>query len=56
MHDEIPTEVHESELMRVPPIVKAIMEEVYPAEYLPLTVGMEWSEKSLADKRKGFPV
>ncbi len=56
VHDELPCEIHESELATVPRLVKEIMEGVYPHKYLPLTAGMEWSDKSLADKRKGFPV
>ena len=56
IHDENPIEVHESELAEVPRRVKEFMEGVYPHKYLPLTVGMEWSGKSLADKVKGFPV
>jgi DNA polymerase I-like protein with 3'-5' exonuclease and polymerase domains len=55
VHDELPIEIHESELHEVPARVKAIMEGVYMAQYIPLTCGMEWSEKSLADKVKGFP-
>lgn len=55
VHDELPTEVHESEIMTVPRQVKHIMESAFTSKYLPLTCGMEWSEKSLADKRKGFP-
>jgi len=35
--------------------VKELMEEAYPYQYLPLTVGMDWSDKSLADKKEGFP-
>jgi DNA polymerase I-like protein with 3'-5' exonuclease and polymerase domains len=56
VHDELPIECHESELATVPRQVKDIMESVYPSKYLPLTAGMEYSTKSLADKIKGFPV
>jgi DNA polymerase-1 len=56
VHDELPCEVHESELTTVPLIVKTIMESVFPHQYLPLTCGMEHSFKSLGDKVKGFPV
>ncbi len=56
VHDELPIEVHESELAEVPKRVKEIMESIYPSKYLPLTAGMEWSNKSLADKVKGFPL
>lgn len=55
IHDELPIEVHESEVEKIPRLVKEIMESVYPHQYLPLTVGMEYSTKSLADKVKGFP-
>lgn len=56
IHDENPIEVHESELATVPRRAKEFMESVYPSTYLPLTVGMEWSARSLGDKIKGFPV
>lgn len=55
IHDELPLEVHESELGEVPRQVERLMVGVYPHKYIPLTVGMEWSDKSLADKQKGFP-
>lgn len=56
VHDELPIEVHESELATVPYKVKALMEEAFTSKYLPLTVGMSWSDKSLGDKKDGFPV
>ena len=56
IHDELPCEVHESEIDEVPKKVKEIMENIYPYKYLPLTCGLEWSDKSLGDKKKGFPV
>jgi len=49
IHDEIVIECHEDECDLMPQ-VKSIMEEVYPYKYLPLTCGIEWSDKSLADK------
>ena len=55
IHDELPIEVHESEIAEVPRVVKEIMESVYKAKYLDLTTGMEYSSKSLGDKIKGFP-
>lgn len=55
IHDENPIEVHESEIEFLPKAVKEFMEQVYPHKYLPLTCGMEWSHKSLGDKKKGFP-
>ena len=56
VHDELPTYVHESEVLTVPRIMSEVMETVYPFTYVPLTVSMKWSDKSLADTRKGFPV
>lgn len=55
VHDELPIEVHESEVVDIPQKVKELMEGVFTSEYLPLTCGMEWSAKSLGDKVKGFP-
>lgn len=55
VHDELPIEIHESEISTIPPLVKQIMENAFKSEYVPLTVGMEWSARSLADKVKGFP-
>lgn len=56
IHDEIPCEIHESEIKYVPHEIKRIMESVYPFKHIPLTAGMEWSNKSLGDKVKGFPI
>jgi len=56
IHDEIPIECHESEVAEVPRRVVELMESIYPHEYLPITASMEWSDKSLADKTKGYPV
>lgn len=56
IHDEPPCEIHESEAHWLPKRVKEVMESIYPAAFLPLTVGMEYSRKSLGDKVKGFPV
>lgn len=55
VHDELVIEVHESEAAEVPRRVKEIMESVFVSQYLPLTCGMEYSYKSMADKVKGFP-
>lgn len=55
VHDELPCEIHESEIATAPRLVQSIMENVYPHWHIPLTVGMEWSDKSLADKKEGFP-
>ncbi len=56
IHDELPIEVHESEIATVPREVHGLMESVFESKYLPITAGMEWSSKSLGDKVKGFPV
>lgn len=56
VHDELPIEIHENEVNSVPHLVKEIMETAFTSKYVPLTTGMEWSDKSLGDKRKGFPV
>lgn len=55
VHDELPMEIHESEIDTVPRKVKEIMESVYKSQYIPLTTGMEFSLKSLGDKIKGYP-
>lgn len=54
IHDELPCEIHESELFLIPKI-KEIMEQVYKYNFLPLTCGIEFSHKSLGDKTKGMP-
>lgn len=56
VHDELPTEVHESEIATVPRMMNQIMQDAFPSKFLPLTAGMEWSAKNLADKTKGYPV
>jgi DNA polymerase-1 len=55
IHDEDILEVHYSDIDTVPQRTIEIMEAAYPYNYLPLTASAEWSEISLADKRKGFP-
>jgi DNA polymerase I-like protein with 3'-5' exonuclease and polymerase domains len=55
IHDEGIFEVHYSEVDRIPQRIIELMESIYPYDYLPLTASAEWSEISLADKRKGFP-
>lgn len=54
IHDEVVIETHESEAYVLPEI-KKIMEEAYPHRHLPLTVGVEHSFTSLADKVEGYP-
>lgn len=49
VHDELGLEVHESE-SGIEQEVKAIMEKAYPSKHLPLTVGVEYSRESWADK------
>jgi len=56
IHDELPTEIHESELKTAPYLIKDLMDSAYRSRYIPLTNRMEWSDKSLGDKKKGFPV
>ncbi len=56
VHDELPIEIHESELIGLPQKVHEIMESTFISKYVPLTVGMAWSSKSLGDKIKGYPV
>lgn len=51
VHDEIVLEVHKNEQDLVPE-VRAIMEGVYPYRFLPLTVGVDWSGKSFADREE----
>lgn len=55
IHDELVLEVHKDELWLVPE-VRRIMESVYPYRFLPLTVGVEHSWTSLADKVEGLPL
>lgn len=55
VHDELPIIVHESEVATVPREIVRIMETTWESKYVPLTVGVEWSDKSLADGVKGFP-
>lgn len=55
IHDEDIFEMHYSDIERIPQRIMELMESIYPYDYLPLTASAEWSEISLADKRKGFP-
>lgn len=56
IHDELPMEIAEEDLATLPREVVHMMEHTYPHKYLPLTASPEWSDKSLADKKKGYPV
>lgn len=51
VHDELVLEVPKGEEFVVSEVRK-IMEGAYPASLLPLTVGVEWSPRSLADKEE----
>ena len=51
VHDEIILEMHYDEAEYLYDI-KKLMEETYPHQRLPLTCGIEWSNKSLADKQE----
>lgn len=55
IHDELVLECHESEVEEVPKVVQEIMATAFTSKFIPLTVDMEWSATSLADKVKGFP-
>lgn len=50
IHDELVLEVREDQATQAARAAKAVMEGVYPARFLPLTVGVDWSPRSLADK------
>lgn len=54
VHDDILTEIHESEFELIPKI-KDIMETSYPHKNLPMSVTIEHSKRSLADMVKGLP-
>lgn len=54
IHDELVLEGPPEEASRVVPLVKDIMEKVYPHRFLPLTCSVEHSFLSLADKTKGI--
>lgn len=54
IHDELLCEIHESETALIPEI-KHIMEISYPHKHLPLTVSVEHSRVSFADRIKGPP-
>jgi DNA polymerase-1 len=49
IHDELVFEIANDSRGSLPDEIKDIMEGVFPSQYLPLTVGMSWSDKSLGD-------
>ncbi len=51
IHDELVFDVAHGEESLIPE-VKKVMETIYPYKNLPLTVGVDFSEKSLADKQE----
>ena len=55
IHDELVIELHRDEC-HLAPRISEIMESIYSCRHLPLTVSVEWSDKSLADKIEGYPV
>lgn len=54
IHDEVVFEIHQDEIFICEKVIK-IMEETYPARYLPMKVDAEYSFTSLADKVEGIP-
>lgn len=54
IHDELVLEGPPEEAATVIPAVKEIMEKAYPAKHVPLTCGVDYSFKSLADKQEGI--
>lgn len=56
VHDELLIEVHAEEAATVPRAIQDIMQTIYPHKFLPLLTSAEWSDKSMADAKKGYPV
>jgi len=54
IHDELVIETHEGD-SRLLAEIKGLMEEAYLHRHIPLTVGVDHSFKSLADKTEGYP-
>ena len=52
VHDELVISCPMQDAIKVSKRIKEIMESVYPYRKLPLTVSCDWSDRSLADKRK----
>lgn len=52
IHDEVVYEVRSDQAADFVPWVKGILEKVYPYRFLPLTVGADYSVRSLADKQE----
>lgn len=55
VHDELDFDMHPNEFGLIPEI-QHIMETAYPHKFLPLTVGVDHSFKSWADKVEGAPI
>ena len=54
VHDELLFEIHKDEFEYIPRL-KEMMELAYPSKHIPLTVGVDHSWDSWADKVKGAP-
>lgn len=54
VHDELDFEIHETELFLVP-LIKEIIESVYPYETLPLTTSISFSHRSFGDLEDWIP-
>lgn len=55
VHDEVVVEVHEDEAHVVPKKVQEIVGSSYEGKILPLTAGVAYSRRSLADLTEGLP-
>lgn len=55
IHDELVVDCPRGEAPRVARALKHFMEGAYKAKWLPFTISMEWSDKSMFDKVAGYP-
>ncbi len=55
IHDELTVDCPRAEAPRVARALKHFMEGAYKAKWLPFTISMEWSDKSMFDKIAGYP-
>lgn len=55
IHDELVVDCPRAEAPRVARALKHFMEGAYKAKWLPFTISMEWSDKSMFDKIAGYP-